>query len=433
MKIEKAFEEFIDYLQDIAMEDKVKRIKRITKKLNQTYYNGNESEEEHFLLIGSLGRGTAIKNISDVDIAFEFPQELYDKYDSRKNNGQSDLLQDIKDTLLELSPRTIVRGDGQVVVMEYTDYEVEICPFFYEDENSYLYPDAKHGGTWKTTKPVPEINESVAINELTGGNFKNICNVLRAWKNEQGFVFGGLLIDTLVYNFFVNNDEYYNSEFSDYPQLLKDLFKYLKDLNKEQDYWLALGSNQRVYNKDSLFITKAKSAYNAIKDLDNESDEMHTKLRSLFGNKFPGESLENNLFILHNAKNTEEFIEEQYKIDIRYPMEIFCNVSQDGWRDKTPLKFIRLLKTDKDLEFQAKIPETIKEPYDIKWKVRNVGELAHRKNQIRGQIIDGSKNKHIRTEKSSFKGPHYVEAYVIKNDVVIARARVDVPINIKRK
>src|SRR5690625_3956386 len=209
MKIEKAFEEFIDYLQDIAMEDKVKRMKRITKKLNKTYYEGNESEEEHFLLIGSLGRGTAIKGISDVDIAFELPQDLYDKYNSRKNNGQSDLLQDVKNTLLELAPRTIIRGDGQVVVMEYSDYQVELCPFLYKDEEIYLYPNSKNGGTWKKTKPVPEIEESKAMIYQSEKAFKNICNLLRAWKNEQGFAFGGLLIDTLVYNFFVKNDHYY--------------------------------------------------------------------------------------------------------------------------------------------------------------------------------------------------------------------------------
>ena len=65
-------------------------------------------------------------------------------------------------------------------------------------------------------------------------------------------------------------------------------------------------------------------------------------------------------------------------------------------------------------------------------KVRNIGKLAREKNMIRGQIIEGRTNKHIHTEKTQFKGPHYVEAYVIKNNVVIAKKRIDVPINIDK-
>src|SRR5690625_8036648 len=97
--------------------------------MNKTYYDGNNSEEEHFLLIGSLGRHTAIKSVSDVDIAFILSQKEYDKYNSRKNNGQSDLLQDIKKTLSELASRTIVRGDGQVLVLELSGYGFELVPF----------------------------------------------------------------------------------------------------------------------------------------------------------------------------------------------------------------------------------------------------------------------------------------------------------------
>src|SRR5699024_10583981 len=124
MGIESAFHDYVNWLQEINMEDKNKRMKRITKKMKKTYYDGNNSEEENYLLIDYLDHHTAIKSVSDVDIAFILSQKEYDKYNSRKNNGQSDLLQDIKKTLSELASRTIVRGDGQVVVLEFSDYEV---------------------------------------------------------------------------------------------------------------------------------------------------------------------------------------------------------------------------------------------------------------------------------------------------------------------
>src|SRR5690625_7116179 len=68
-----------------------------------------------------------------------------------------------------------------------------------------------------------EIVESEVMIDETNGHFQNVCNMLRAWKNEQGFKFGGLLVDTLVYNFFLANKKYYATTFSEYPELLKDL------------------------------------------------------------------------------------------------------------------------------------------------------------------------------------------------------------------
>ena len=72
--------------------------------------------------------------------------------------------------------------------------------------------------------------------------------MLRSWKNKQGFKFGGLLIGTLTYNFLNSKSEYRNIGFDNYLEMTKELFHYLKGLNKEQSYWYVLGRNQKVYN-----------------------------------------------------------------------------------------------------------------------------------------------------------------------------------------
>ncbi|WP_309141900.1 nucleotide-binding domain-containing protein [Streptomyces griseicoloratus] len=46
---------------------------------------------------------------------------------------------------------------------------------------------------------------------------------------------------------------------------------------------------------------------------------------------------------------------------------------------------------------------------------------------MRGQILDSSK-RGVRIEHSDFKGEHVVECYVVKDGVVVARDRIDVPI-----
>jgi hypothetical protein len=63
----------------------------------------------------------------------------------------------------------------------------------------------------------------------------------------------------------------------------------------------------------------------------------------------------------------------------------------------------------------------------IKWKVLNRGAEAERRNCIRGDIVI-DKGFRKKEEKTDFIGEHIVECYVIKNGVVVAKDRIDVPI-----
>lgn len=65
------------------------------------------------------------------------------------------------------------------------------------------------------------------------------------------------------------------------------------------------------------------------------------------------------------------------------------------------------------------------QPYSILWKVKNVGPEAERRNQLRGQIVE--KGKDI-VEHSRFFGNHYIECFIIKNGICVAKTRVDIPI-----
>ncbi|EHO15841.1 hypothetical protein HMPREF9623_01752 [Stomatobaculum longum] len=72
---------------------------------------------------------------------------------------------------------------------------------------------------------------------------------------------GGLLIDTLIYNFFQENEDFKDSSTDDYLKILTDLYKYLENQNPDQSYWLAVGSNQQVSNTDNgAFVSKAEKA-----------------------------------------------------------------------------------------------------------------------------------------------------------------------------
>lgn len=426
MNTSETFRDFIDNLKISNRDDISYKYKRITKALNKSFYDDLDSETLHSLQVGSYGRKTAIDGVSDLDMIFEISDDDFKKYNSRENNGQSDLLQDTKKAIQKTYSNTDVRGDGQVVVVNFTNFVIEVCPANLQNDNSYKYPDSNNGGSWKITKPREEISELNTFNQTTNSNLKRLCKMARAWKNKNGVKMGGLLIDTFCYNFLKANEDYHSSTYSNYDELVRDFFKYVSELSKEQKFWYAPGSNQKVYKKTN-FHSKAKKAYNNAKEAidKKENKTVFGIWRKIFGNKFPYPQVA--LESAENYSSSEEYIENQYPVDIRYNLNIDCLVKQQGFRDSL-LSKLRILRSTKKLKFYI-VGNEVPKPYEVKWKVKNLGQIAKRKNMFRGQIHNDQGNE-SRNENSNFNGEHYVECYIIKDGVCVATDRIDVPISI---
>lgn len=266
------------------------RYHQITKRINLDYWNSS-SETSHSLYVGSYGRGTEIWT-SDIDIIVQLPYSTYEKFNKYSGNGQSALLQEVKTVLQKTYSNSCVKGDGQVIGINFTDgINYEIVPAFINDDNSYTYPDSNNGGSWKTTDPKKEIDAMNTRNTETNKNLKRLCRMARAWKGKCNVSMSGILIDTLAYKF-IEDWEYKDKSFLYYDYMSRDFFKYLKDLNINQEYWLAPGSNRYVY-KNGNFQNKAVAAHsNALDAISYESNNQtyssKQKWREIYGTKFPG-------------------------------------------------------------------------------------------------------------------------------------------------
>lgn len=409
-----------------------KSAKSIAKKLNSVYYASEDDDTSHLYIVGSVGRKTAIKGSSDLDILFDLPSDTYKKFDTYESNGQSALLQEVKKFLQEHYPKTDISGDGQVVVIEFSRYTVELVPGFKQADGRFKYPDTNNGGSWKYTDPLPEQDACQECDNNSNGIYFDFCHILRKWKNEQGFKFGGLLIDTLVHDHFEDNEFYKDSSIDDYFDILKNLFSYLSEQDKERTYWYALGSNQQVLNSgNGAFVDEASDVLEKI-DVAEQEDNVSATLQEILGTEYPVEQrvLEKAAFATRSFEHTEQFIQNLFPVDIRYSLSIDCEVKQNGFREKmlsTILRDRQILRHNKQLKFF--ISETdCPEPYDIYWKVRNVGPVAESKNCIRGQIE--KTNLHTHREHTDFQGSHYVECYLVKNNICVARAHISVPIGV---
>ncbi len=265
------------------------RYHQITKRINLDYWN-SLSEITHSLYVGSYGRGTEIWT-SDIDIIVQLPDSTYEKFNAYKSNGQSALLQEVKGVLQKTYSTSYVKGDGQVIGINFSDgINFEIVPTFINAYGSYIYPDSNSGGSWKTTDPKKEIDAMNSRNKDTNKNLKRLCRMVRAWKGECNVPMSGILIDTLVYKF-INDWEYKDKSYLYYDFLSRDFFKYLNDLDEDQNYWLAPGS-QRDVLKNGEFHAKAKIAYNnAVSAILYEDSSCpysaKQKWREIYGTKFP--------------------------------------------------------------------------------------------------------------------------------------------------
>lgn len=67
------------------------------------------------------------------------------------------------------------------------------------------------------------------------------------------------------------------------------------------------------------------------------------------------------------------------------------------------------------------IDTNVREPFEVKWQVVNTGAEAFAVNQLRGGFEE-SHGRHHRWETVSYAGTHWVEAFVIKDGVCVARS-----------
>lgn len=178
------------------------RYHMITSAINKEFWN-SDSETDNSFYVGSYGRGTAIDS-SDIDILVVLPEKEYLHYDAVKGNGQSRLLQVVRQALLKSYPSSKIRADGQIVKINFSDgMKFEILPAFKNLVlyGTYRYPDTNRGGNWKSTNPKAEQDAMKQKNKSSNGLLFDTCKHLRFIRDTyfRSYNLSGIVIDSFVY------------------------------------------------------------------------------------------------------------------------------------------------------------------------------------------------------------------------------------------
>ncbi|MGI2002245.1 SMODS domain-containing nucleotidyltransferase [Shewanella frigidimarina] len=420
MTVRRDFSVFLDNLKIKNKETISSRYGSITKNLNEEFRGLENDKTNYSLQAGSYGRYSGVQGISDLDMLYILPPSAWATY--RKDPSKA--LDHAKDAIKKTYKTSKVKKDRNVVVVEMQDFTFEVVPVF-EWQGVFKYPDTYNGGSWRKCNTRAELRAFRELNNERKDNLRKLAKMVRAWKARNDIQMSGFLIDTLCYNFFKNNTQYDNASFGNFDEMVRYFFQYLTKEPKKAFYY-AFGSNTQVGVKKTFQAdaqTALDNANEAIEARKNGyEDKCNQRYKAIFGTKFPNREAKQ-----ASAVN-EQFIEELFDMDITNQIVIDCEVKSDLMTKMlSSIKFVgERIQHQRKLHFCVRQTDII-EDYEVKWKVRNHGYMADKDKQYRGEIMDDDGSK-IRVETATFYGDHTVECYAIRNNTVIARHEITVPI-----
>ena len=171
-------------------------------------YFANASAGDHLTIIGSAAKSTSISPMADADGIFRTPVGTYTRFAEYAGNGQSALLQEVRGVLAARYPRTQIRGDGPVVVVEFASGpSVEIVPgvlFSGGADNFHAdckVPVTRAGGLWEDSDYGAEYDNTTALNTATNGQYTRLIRYMKAWRRVWDTTFKSILLELMVAEF----------------------------------------------------------------------------------------------------------------------------------------------------------------------------------------------------------------------------------------
>ncbi len=266
-------------LTELQEQDAETKYKGVCKKLHDHYYDTQYNGATK-LLFGSYKTKTNTRPLSadqDVDVIFKITEETFERFDNHENNGQSALLQEIKNILNEKYTTTDkISAWGKVVLVSFSDghHNIELLPGYEKEDGTFLIPNTENGGFWENFDPRLQIKNFQKRNQISNGLAAELTRIIKTWiQNTSTLNYKSYKVLTDVISF-LKNDFIEGADYEEYYAVLKNFFDYLK----------------RVC--DNNIINHVNTAYNriikAIEYMDeNKPKEASEELIKIFGNQFP--------------------------------------------------------------------------------------------------------------------------------------------------
>lgn len=250
------------------MADARTKLDGVARTLHNHYYEDTFTGETA-RLIGSYGKGTAVRPPRDVDILFVLPNILYQRYREYESNGPSQLLQDVRDVLKDRYTTTDkIRGDAHVVVIPFSGgHNVELLPAWRTTTGKYWVPDSHDGGTWRLVDQTAEMVNVDASNILSEGATRDLIMMLKVWQHECSVPIKSLALELHVVDFLYGENAI-GGIYSRYAELVEACFAQLtKNVGRVEQ----IPGTAEPFEFGDLWATKADwAAQRAVRACEHE-------------------------------------------------------------------------------------------------------------------------------------------------------------------
>lgn len=263
------------------------RRESVVGKLNLKYYNLSSSTNNS-KYVGSWGKYTRIRPPRDVDVLFELPREVYDRFEGRSGNKQSQLLQEVRDYLKSHYPNTDVKGSGPIVVVPFQTYSVEVIPAFKLTSGKYWICMTDVGGKYKEADYDSEISSVAVSNDTSKGNTRDLVRMMKCWQGYCSVPFKSFWFEIVTIEFLTQWSNAGKSK-TYYDWMVRDFLDYL--LKKKNTYVFAPGTYEMM-SLGEAWVTRAESALTRAKkaceyEANNMPNSAGEEWQKIFGTDIP--------------------------------------------------------------------------------------------------------------------------------------------------
>lgn len=243
-------------LTDTQYADALTKRNGVVRCLNRHYY-GLIFDTEHSFLIGSWGKNTAIRPPRDVDLYFLLPQDIYHRFQGYLWNRQSALLQEMKEVIVKTYPDTYMRGDGQVILVRFETYNVEVVPAFLLTNGHYWICNTHDGGSYKETAPQAEAAYIEDIDKTNSRNLRPLIRMLKSWQAFCSVPIKSFELELLAADFMGRSPWRYKDWFW-FDWIIRDFFAYL--YYRANSFVVVPGTFESIY-LGNAWQSRATTAY----------------------------------------------------------------------------------------------------------------------------------------------------------------------------
>jgi hypothetical protein len=224
--------------------------------LNRHYY-GSTSGTDNSFSIGSWAKDTAIRPPRDVDMYFLLPPAVHGRLESYAWNRQSALLQEVKGILAGTYPDTDMSGDGQVVLVGFGTFSVEVVPAFLLTNDRYWICNTHDGGSYKETDPWAEVGYIEAVDKANNRNLRALILMVKAWQACCSVPIKSFQLELLAADFLGKSPWRLNNFFW-FDWISRDFFAYL--YHRANSFIAVPGTLETIFLGNE-WQSRAESAY----------------------------------------------------------------------------------------------------------------------------------------------------------------------------